>query len=67
MDNFTTMTYERTGRVTCTTQNRPDRGNGITLVMPRESARAVELANLAPHVHVMASAATGRDSAAGTT
>jgi enoyl-CoA hydratase len=60
MDNFTTMTYERTGRVARITLNRPDRGNGITLVMPRELARAVELANLDPQVHVIALSGNGK-------
>jgi 1,4-dihydroxy-2-naphthoyl-CoA synthase len=34
MDQFTTMTYERTDRVARITLNRPERGNGITLAMP---------------------------------
>jgi enoyl-CoA hydratase len=36
------------------TLNRPDRGNGLTLVTPRELAECVELANLDPAVHVIA-------------
>jgi enoyl-CoA hydratase len=60
MDNFTTITYERTGRIARITLNRPERGNGITLAMPRELARAVELANLDPQVHVIALSGKGK-------
>jgi enoyl-CoA hydratase len=60
MDDFMTMTYERTGRIARITLNRPERGNGITLVMPRELARAVELANLDPQVHVIALSGNGK-------
>jgi enoyl-CoA hydratase len=60
MDTFMTMTYERTGRVARITLNRPNRGNGITLAMPRELARAVELANLDPQVHVIALSGNGK-------
>ncbi len=60
MDQFTTITYERTGRIARITLNRPERGNGITLAMPAELARAVELANLDPQVHVIALSSNGK-------
>ena len=43
-----TLTYEVDGRVARITLNRPERGNGITLEMPRELADCVERANLDP-------------------
>jgi enoyl-CoA hydratase len=55
----TTLTYERDGRVARITLDRPDRGNGITLEMPRELAACVEHANLDPEVHVIALAGNG--------
>src|SRR3954451_23051417 len=55
----TTMTYERDGRIARITLNRPERGNGITLEMPRELADCVERANLDPEVHVIALAGNG--------
>ena len=54
-----TMTYERDGRVARITLNRPERGNGITLEMPRELAACVERANLDPEIHVIALAGNG--------
>jgi enoyl-CoA hydratase len=54
-----TMTYERDGRVARVTLNRPERGNGITLAMPRELGACVEWANLDPEVHVIALAGNG--------
>jgi enoyl-CoA hydratase len=57
--DLTTMTYERDGRVARITLNRPERGNGITLEMPRELAACVERANLDPEVHVIALAGNG--------
>jgi enoyl-CoA hydratase len=54
-----TLTYEVTGRIARITLNRPDRGNGITLEMPRELAACVERANLDPEVHVIALAGNG--------
>ncbi len=56
----TTMTYEVTGRVARITLNRPERGNGITLEMPRELAACVERANLDPGVHVILLSGAGR-------
>jgi enoyl-CoA hydratase len=53
------MTYARDGRIARITLNRPDRGNGITLEMPRELADCVERANLDPDVHVIALAGNG--------
>jgi len=53
------MTYERDGRIARITLNRPDRGNAITLDMPRELAECVERANLDPEVHVIALAGNG--------
>jgi enoyl-CoA hydratase len=55
-----TMTYERTGRVARIVLNRPERGNGITLEMPRELAANVERANLDPEVHVIALSGNGK-------
>src|SRR5687767_13976783 len=60
MSALTTMTYDVTGRVARITLNRPERGNGITLEMPRELARCVERANLDPDVHVIALAGNGK-------
>jgi enoyl-CoA hydratase len=53
------MTYESDGRVARITLDRPERGNGITLEMPRELADCVERANLDPEVHVIALAGNG--------
>jgi enoyl-CoA hydratase len=53
------MTYERDGRIARVTLDRPERGNGITLEMPRELAVCVERANLDPEVHVIALAGNG--------
>lgn len=54
-----TLTYAVTGRIARITLNRPARGNGITMDMPRELAEAVEQANLDPSVHVIALAGNG--------
>jgi enoyl-CoA hydratase len=59
MDALETMTYERDGRVARITLDRPERGNGITLEMPRELSACVERANLDPEVHVIALAGNG--------
>jgi enoyl-CoA hydratase/carnithine racemase len=59
MDALETMTYARDGRIARVTLNRPERGNGITLEMPRELAACVERANLDPEVHVIALAGNG--------
>jgi enoyl-CoA hydratase len=54
-----TMTYARDGRIARITLDRPERGNGITLEMPRELTNCVERANLDPEVHVIALAGNG--------
>ncbi|MDQ5832452.1 MAG: enoyl-CoA hydratase, partial [Actinomycetota bacterium] len=36
-----TLTYDIDGRIARITLNRPERGNGITLDMPRELAECV--------------------------
>src|SRR5512147_1159988 len=60
MDELETLTYEVTGRIARITLDRPERGNGITLEMPRELAACVERANLDPAVHVIALAGNGK-------
>jgi enoyl-CoA hydratase len=55
-----TLDYKVEGRVARITLNRPERGNGITLEMPRELAECVERANLDPAVHVIALAGAGK-------
>ena len=42
------------------TLDRPERGNGITLAMPRELAECVERADLDPAVHVITLAGNGK-------
>jgi enoyl-CoA hydratase/carnithine racemase len=59
VDELETMTYERDGRIARITLDRPERGNGITLEMPRELAACVERANLDPEVHAIALAGSG--------
>lgn len=59
METLDTLTYARDGRIARITLNRPARGNGITLAMPRELAACVERANLDPAVHVIALAGNG--------
>ena len=59
METLSTMTYDRDGRVARITLDRPERGNGITLEMPRELAGCVERANLDPEVHVITLAGNG--------
>jgi enoyl-CoA hydratase len=59
MEELETLTYEVDGRVARITLDRPERGNGITLEMPRELADCVERANLDPAVHVIALAGNG--------
>jgi enoyl-CoA hydratase len=57
---LTTLSYEVTGRIARITLDRPNRGNGITLAMPRELADCVERANLDPAVHVIALSGRGK-------
>jgi len=59
MDTLKTMTYAVTGRIARITLNRPARGNGITMDLPRELAQCVERANLDPAVHVIALSGNG--------
>jgi enoyl-CoA hydratase len=59
IETLETLIYEVTGRIARVTLNRPERGNGITLEMPRELAACVERANLDPDVHVIALAGNG--------
>jgi enoyl-CoA hydratase len=54
-----TLTYATEGPVARITLDRPERGNGITLAMPRELADCVERANLDPGVRVVALAGNG--------
>ncbi|MCB9597579.1 MAG: crotonase/enoyl-CoA hydratase family protein [Sandaracinaceae bacterium] len=60
MTELTTMTYAVDGAVARITLNRPRRGNGITLEMPRELAACVERADLDPRVHVMVLSGEGK-------
>jgi enoyl-CoA hydratase len=55
-----TLAYEVTGRIARITLDRPERGNGITLEMPRELTQCVEQANLDPSVHVIALTGAGK-------
>jgi enoyl-CoA hydratase len=59
VEELETLTYEADGRIARITLNRPERGNGITLEMPRELSACVERANLDPEVHVIALAGNG--------
>jgi enoyl-CoA hydratase len=59
VETLQTLTYEVDGRVARIALNRPERGNGITLDMPRELAECVERANLDPGVHAIALAGNG--------
>jgi enoyl-CoA hydratase len=59
MEPLKTLLYERTDRIARITLNRPKRGNGITLDMPRELAACVEKASLDPEVHVIALSGNG--------
>lgn len=60
MEKLNSLTYDVTDRIARITLNRPERGNGITLDMPRELAASVERANLDPAVHVIALAGNGK-------
>jgi enoyl-CoA hydratase len=59
-ETLKTMTYEVTDRVARITLNRPARGNGITVDLPRDLAACVERADLDPAVHVIALAGNGK-------
>ena len=54
-----TIAYSTEGGIARITLDRPERGNGITLRMPRELAECVERANLDPDVRVIALAGNG--------
>ncbi len=60
MGELATMRYAVDGRIARITLDRPGRGNGITLAMPRELAACVERANLDPSVHVIALSGAGK-------
>ncbi|MEM9256897.1 MAG: crotonase/enoyl-CoA hydratase family protein [Pseudomonadota bacterium] len=57
---FTELTYTTAGRIATITLNRPDRLNAISLGMPGEIARAVDLANRDDQVHVIVLTGAGR-------
>jgi enoyl-CoA hydratase len=59
IETLSTLTYGVTGPIARITLNRPERGNGITLEMPRELAACVERADLDPAVHAIALAGNG--------
>ena len=52
--------YVVDGRLGRVTLNRPGRGNGITRQLVTELERAVELADLDPHVHVLLLSGSGK-------
>jgi enoyl-CoA hydratase len=52
--------YRVTERIARITLDRPHRGNGITLEMPRQLAAAVERADLDPNVRVIALSGNGK-------
>ena len=54
-----TIAYATEGNIARVTLDRPERGNGITLRMPRELSECVERANLDPEVRVIALAGNG--------
>ena len=54
-----TIAYSAEGRIARITLDRPERGNGITLRMPRELSACVERANLDPDVRVIALSGNG--------
>jgi enoyl-CoA hydratase len=60
MEALKTMTYRTENRIARITLNRPHRGNGITMNMPRELAECVERADLDPQVHVIALSGKGK-------
>ncbi|MGW6426584.1 crotonase/enoyl-CoA hydratase family protein [Nocardia sp. NPDC055053] len=57
---YSTLTYERDGRIARITFNRPDKGNAITPYTPRDLAHAVERADLDPRVHVIVVSGRGK-------
>ncbi|MDG3009482.1 crotonase/enoyl-CoA hydratase family protein [Rhodococcus sp. D2-41] len=57
---YTTLTYQRDGRIARITFNRPDHGNAITPDTPLDLAHAVERADLDPRVHVILLSGRGK-------
>ena len=57
---MSSVRYQTTGRRAVITLNRPDRLNAIDAAMPGEIARAVEMANDDPSVHVIVLEGAGR-------
>jgi enoyl-CoA hydratase len=55
-----TLRYEVTGRIARITLDRPERGNGITMEMPRELTDCIEQANLDRDIHVIALSGEGK-------
>jgi enoyl-CoA hydratase len=62
---YTTLKYDRQGRIARITLNRPERLNAITEAMPGEIRRAVEQANADDAVHVIVLQGAGRAFCAG--
>ena len=62
---YTTLIYDRQGRIARITLNRPDRLNAISEAMPGEIRRAVEQANADDAVHVIVLQGAGRAFCAG--
>jgi len=62
---YTTLIYDRQGRIARITLNRPERLNAISEAMPGEIRRAVEQANADDAVHVIVLAGAGRAFCAG--
>jgi enoyl-CoA hydratase len=62
---YTTLKYDRQGRVARITLNRPERLNAIDEAMPGEIRRAVEAANADDGVHVIVLQGAGRAFCAG--
>ncbi|HET9045213.1 MAG TPA: crotonase/enoyl-CoA hydratase family protein, partial [Burkholderiales bacterium] len=62
---YTTLKYDRQGRIARITLNRPERLNAITAAMPGEIRRAVEQANADDAVHVIVLQGAGRAFCAG--
>ena len=58
--SFSTLLYEKHGRIARITLNRPERLNAIDQHMPGEIRRAVEQANADDDVHVIVLAGAGR-------
>ena len=58
--DFKTIRFQVDGPIARITLNRPERGNGITLDLPVELKQCVEMADLDPHVHVIALSGNGK-------